>query len=226
MASRAVKVTIGIVGGFVGLVVIAILALVAWALFRPPLAADYSIAQGEMETIVTLNATPLEAMVASVADAPATGNSPAYQLDNRIQNTIGQIGVLRESTESLQSRGAATRDDEFAKLAANLDDAYADLEQTFSEWQADGYADINAASEVCAADSTGSSCKQAIAELAGANPATEEMVVLLDAVRASPGNPDAIADAGAGFRASVQSRWDKVATGIDEIQRYLDEHLG
>ncbi|MGO3148379.1 MAG: hypothetical protein ACTIJ6_11980 [Leucobacter sp.] len=66
MATKAVKVTLGIVGGIVGFVLVVALALTAWALFRPLLVGDYNHTDGYVRTVNDLGEVPLGAMVASV----------------------------------------------------------------------------------------------------------------------------------------------------------------
>ena len=226
MASRTTKITLGIVGGVVGLALIAVLALVLWGVFRPPLVGDYEVSQGELETITNLNANPLEGMVASVGDVEAAANTDPVQLDNRISNTLGQVGVLRESSDALTERGAAKRDAEFGKLAERLDDAYESLEDQLGEWQDEGYADVMAAAQLCAADPSGAECRSARGTLEGESPENAELAAIVEALPGAGSDPERLSSALSDFRDAVTESWQQVTDATAEAQSYLDAQLG
>ena len=226
MASRTTKITLGIVGGVVGLALIAVLALVLWGMFRPPLAGDYRVSQGELDTITQLNANPLEGMVASVGDVEGAANTDPAQLDNRIANTIGQVGVLRESSDALTERGAAKRDPEFGALAERLDDAYESLEDRLEEWQDEGYADVMAAAQLCSADPGGADCTAARAALEGESPENAELAAIVEALPGAGSDPERLASALGDFRDAVTESWQQVTDATAEAQSSLDAQLG
>src|SRR5690625_7800413 len=95
--ARRKTVVLGVVGGTLSVLLIAVLALAAWVLFRPLMSGDYNHTYGDIRTADELSQNPLAAMVTSVAQ-PRDAESPEA-FGNRIANTVGQVDVVRESVD-------------------------------------------------------------------------------------------------------------------------------
>lgn len=216
MASRKVKITLGIVGGVVGVVALAVIALVAWALFRPLLPGDYSSASGDLEVVSELNEFPLEAMVVSVGTPASAGEEG--NLDNRIQNTIGQTEILIEYVAELRDNRAAQKDDELHAMVEQLVADYDILHSVLAQMQSDGYAAIGQAAKVCV-NGENAECTSALSDAESAAKGEPELTALLDGVRSGDAT-GALKD----FEQSVTELWSPIPEGVEAIDLYLAEH--
>lgn len=231
MASRGVKITLGIVGGVLALVVLAVLGLVGWALFRPLLPGDYSHTRGDIRTASELNDIALEAMVVTVG-TPISGEAKD-QLDNRIANTSGQIDVVLESVDEAVGSRAGEKDETLQAQLNELRSAYADLQDSLNQWQSQGYADIGWALKLCRTppsdvDDPDQACTEAAASLPDAG-AAPELAALAEAVTDYADSARGVDDTQAldaaqeEFAGTVGALWDRVSTSLEQVDGYLAE---
>lgn len=227
MASRGARLAIGITAGVLALVVLIVLGLAGWALFRPLLSGDYNHTAGDIGTVEDLNSIALEPMVKTVG-APVSVQQ-AGQLDNRITNTISQIETIRESVRAAQGSRAGTKDDDLAAKLAALDDAYGTLADTFSAWQGEGYDDIGWALHECRnSNATAQACTGAAADLP--TPQSAELSALAAAIQAFADSDREVTDAQVldsaqtDFASAVDALWQAVTTSLDEVNTYLAQH--
>lgn len=129
MASGAAKVTLGIVGGVVALIVLGAVGLVAWIQLRPVLTGDYRHTYGYIETVTDLNDYPLDAMVATVGQ-PETADETPEHYGNRVQNTLGEIDIVVEEVDAALDSRAASKDSRLDGLLSTVKSSYADLRTT------------------------------------------------------------------------------------------------
>lgn len=225
MASRAVKVTFGIVGGVVGLILLAIIAIILWVVFRPLNAGDYNSVRADIDILVDLNSFPLEGMVATVG-APTSADT-AENLNNRITNTLSQTEVLQETVGEALGSTAVSKDDELRALVEKLDASYTELSTTLQDWSAEGYALIGAAAKECSPSGQydDAACDAAVGAAEEASPTSRGLTQLLDAARAArEGDPEGLAPALEAFGEETGQLWAPIPTTIEEIETYLDEH--
>lgn len=225
MASRAAKVTFWIVGSVLGVIVLAVLAVVAWIFFRPVNAGDYRSVRSDIDIIVDLNSFPLEGMVASVGSP--TGAQAAENLDNRIINTLGQIDILRESVDQALDSTAAKKDEDLRALIEKLDASYDDLSTTFQTWSENGYSAIGAAATACAPTNQhdDATCTSALSDAESASP-PEALAQLRDAAQtvADSGDPADLAAALEAVSSETAALWEPIPATVSEIDAYLEEH--
>lgn len=138
MVSRGGKIALWVTVPIAGVIVLLVLAVIGWMLFRPLMPGDWGKAQRLTDSLEEYNDFPLEAMAATVG-TPASGDS-SENLGNRIANTLGQLENSQEVVDELADSRAAQGDEEFGALVADLDDAYQALGDRFSAWEEDGYA--------------------------------------------------------------------------------------
>ena len=229
VASHGMKLTLKIVGGVVGLILIAGIALVGWVMFRPLLAGDYNTVRTDITTISSLNSTPLEAMVATVG-APIDAQA-AENLDNRILNSISQIGVLQESVASAKDSRAYDKDDDLKAQLDTLDEQYSTLKSTYETWQTEGYATIGWAARSCGSVGySASNCADAVAAIT-TEPTSPELVAIVDAARSTAKDPDfpeegvqATDAALVAFSEANNALWTPIPEQVAAIDTYLVDH--
>ncbi|WP_375000811.1 hypothetical protein [Aeromicrobium sp. CTD01-1L150] len=213
-----------LIGG-VTLVVVAVIALIAWVAFRPLLSGDYSVTSGYVERIGVLNETPLVAMVASVGQ-PVDGQA-ADQLENRITNTVGQVDVLLESVDEALGTRAGTRDDEVHEQLTALRDAYTNLKEALETVQADRYPQVAWVASACTGDVAGGQhCESAVAE-APDSVQDENLDAVLAAGRSvaeGTAPPSAILEPLEGWTEHVGSLWEPIEQHHEAVTATLAEH--
>jgi FtsZ-binding cell division protein ZapB len=221
MASRGVKILLRIVLGFVGLIVLVVICLVAWVMFRPLLSGDYSHTYGYVRTVNDLNKMPLVGMVKTVG-APIDAEG-AKQLNNRIENTIGQITVVQDEVEDALDSRAGQKDDQLNSMLQDLNDSYDGLQTQMATWQSDGFAEIGAALKSCIGQD--GSCTEAIEKADAQSPSSEEMQKLVTALDNSSDGKDTavLQDAIAEFSKTVDTSWDELVAQADRVTKYLQE---
>lgn len=227
MASPRPRLAISIIAGVLGLVVLVVLGLAGWVLFRPLLSGDYNHTAGDIRTVDDLNSIALEPMVTTVG-TPLSAQADG-QLDNRITNTVGQIETIRESVHAAQESRAGTKDDELASKLSALDDAYAALADTFTTWQGEGYNDVGWALHECrSSDATAEACDTAAEGLPA--PESPELAALADAIRAFAESDREVADtqsldtAQTDFAGAVDALWQDVTAALEDVNTYLAQH--
>ena len=229
MASRGVKITVGIVGGTLALALLAVLALVGWGLFRPLLSGDYNHTRGDIRTVSDLNSIALEGMVTTVG-TPVSAEQEGH-LDNRITNTIGQIEVINESVDAAKESRAGTKDLVLRSKLSALGEAYTTLQDTFGLWQNQGYGGIGWALHQCRTPAPDvadppQACTDAAAKLS-ATPQSPELAALAQAVTDYAESDRTAADtqqldtAQEEFSAAVDQMWQRVVTTLGEVDQHL-----
>jgi len=220
MASPAVKVTFGVLGGVLGLVILLVVALLAWGVFRPLLAGDYGHTNGFVNTINDLNLMPLAAMVSTVGlGAPAEN---AEQYENRITNTIGQIATLTDEVDDALSSRAGSKDEELNGLLTDLNGAYAEMSDTFLAWEADGYAVAANAAVLCAGNDL-SACAAAATEARDAGASDPMLAALVAGAEtvAGGGSTAELDEARATFTEHTIDLWSAVEERTAAVSDYL-----
>lgn len=220
MASRATKITLWVVGGIVGLIILAVIALVAWAAFRPLLVGDYNHTYGYVRTVNDLNEVPLAAMVASVGMGSGADGSEQYA--NRISNTLGQIDVITDEVDEAITSRAAVKDEQLQQRLNELNAAYEDLTATLSSWEEDGYAPVADAAEKCLGDDM-AACNEAVVTAKGSGSATPllaDMLTSAESVANGGSTTDLEADRSALSDATAEL-WAAVEGRADAVTEYL-----
>lgn len=222
MASRATKITIRVIGGVVAVVLVAVLAVIAWALFRPLLQGDYNHTYGYIRPVAVLSENPLSAMVSTVGTP--TSASKEDELNNRIANTLGQIEIIREDVTEAQDSRAGSRDEELSAELDKLGDAYDNLTATFESWQSDGYAAIGATAKACAGSQE--ECQQAALTIERLSPQDDILAQLHQAVieAANTGSTVELDSALIEFADHTETLWDAVEDSLSSVTDMLAEH--
>lgn len=221
--ARKKTVVLGVVGGTLSVLLIAVLALGAWVLFRPLMSGDYNHTYGDIRTADELSQNPLAAMAASVGQ-PRDAES-AEALGNRIANTVEQIDVVRESVDGARESRAGKKDSSLAAQLKDLDEAYAHLSKTFAAWHEDDYPHIAYAARQCLGESR-DDCRAAVETLSDTSPddpALAEVVSASEKVAQGAGR-GALDGAVDGLAERVEKLWEPIPSQLAEITAYLGEH--
>ena len=221
--ARKKTVVLGVVGGTLSVLLIAVLALGAWVLFRPLMSGDYNHTYGDIRTADELSQNPLAAMVTSVAQ-PRDAESPEA-FGNRIANTVGQVDVVRESVDGARESRAGQKDSSLASQLKDLDRTYTHLSKTFASWHEDGYAHIAYAAKQCLGESR-DDCRAAVDALSDTSPddpALAEVKTASEQAARGAGRK-ALQQAVDAFSERVETLWEPIPGQLAEITKYLGEH--